>query len=225
MGHADDDFFDPSGAAALHDVVEERNQRVTAFQREALLADVARVQVTLEAFGRRQLPEKIEALVVAEAVVQPSFLEPVLQPEPLLARRYVRELGADPPRVDVPELLQDLRQLHLLVDAARAARGVEHRVHVRFGQAHVRRIEHLGHRPLHQAERVDVGDQVAAVGVELDEPRDGGLLFPVGCRWSSRSGRPWRRHAAAPAPASRLYGAAALALRRRPGRRIHAIRG
>ena len=38
-------------------VVEQRDQRVAAFEREALLADVFGVQVALEAFGRGQLLE------------------------------------------------------------------------------------------------------------------------------------------------------------------------
>ena len=96
----------------------------------------------------------------------------------------------------MPELLQDLRQLHLLVDAAGATRGVEHPVEIRLRQAHIGRVEHFRHRPLHQAERVNVGDQVAAVSVELDEARDRGLLFPVGCRRSDRSNRPRRRRLA-----------------------------
>ena len=204
MGHANHDFFDAAGAAALHDVVEERNQRVAAFQREALLADVARVKIAFEAVRRRQLPQEVEALLVAESVIQPPFLEPVLQPEPLLASRHVRELRADPPRIDVPELLQDLRQFHLFLNAARAARGVEHPVEIRIRQAHIGRVEYLGHRPSHQAERVDIRDQVAAVGVELDEAGDGGLLFAVGCRRSNRSGRSRRRRRARHGLRSRL---------------------
>ena len=52
-------------------------------------------------------------------------------------------------------------------------------IHVGLGESDVGRIEHPRHRPLHQAERVDVRDQVAAVRVELDEARDGGLLLAV----------------------------------------------
>ena len=199
MGHADDDLLDAGARRPLHDVVEQRNQGVAAFEREALLADVARVQVALEALGRRELLEEVQAFVVREAMVQPPFLEAVLQPEALLGRRDVRELGADAARVDLPELLQDLRQLHLLVDAARAARRVELRLHVGLGEADVGRIQHARHGPLHEAERIDVRDQVAAVGVELDEARDGGLLRAVrGRRGVARERR--LTAAAGPAP-------------------------
>ena len=37
----------------------QRDQRVAAFEREALLADVLGVQVALEAFGGRELPEDV----------------------------------------------------------------------------------------------------------------------------------------------------------------------
>ena len=179
MRHADDDFLDAGGSAALHDVVEQRDQCVAALEREPLLADVLRVQIALEPLCGRELPQEVQALVVGEAVMEPAVLETVLKPQALFARRNVRELRADAPGIDVPELLQDLRQLHLLVDAARAAAGVEIEIHVGFGQADVGGIEHARHRPLHQAERVDVRDQVAAVRVELDQARDGGLLLAV----------------------------------------------
>ena len=187
VGHADHDFLDAARAAALHDVVEERDQRVATLERKALLADVTRVEIALEPLGRGQLPEKVHAFVVREAVMKHAVLETVLQPQALLARRDVGELGADAAGVDVPELLQDLRQFHLLVDAAGAARGVEHRVHVGLGQADVGGIQHVRHRALHQPERVDVGDEVAAVGVELDQARDGRL--PLDVRRGRRVGR------------------------------------
>ena len=167
--HADDDFLDADGAAALDHVVEQRDQRITALERESLLTDVTGVQVALEAFRGRELPQQVQPLVIVETVVQPPVLEAILQPQPLFAGRYVRKLRTDAAGVDVPELLQDLRQLHLLVDAAGAAAGVEVEIHVGFGEADIGGVEHAWHRPLHQAERVDVGDQVAAVCVELDE--------------------------------------------------------
>jgi hypothetical protein len=40
-------------------VVEQRDQRIAAFERETLLADVLGVQVALEAFGCSQLPQNV----------------------------------------------------------------------------------------------------------------------------------------------------------------------
>ena len=225
MRHADDDFLDARGPASLHDVVEQRDQCVAALEREPLLADILCVQIALESLCSRELPQEVQALVIREAVMKPSVLEAVLKPQALFARRNVRELRADAPGIDVPQLLQELRQLHLLVDAARAAAGVEVEIHVGFGEADVGRIEHARHWPLHEAERVDVRDQVAAVRVELDEARDGGLLL------ADRGGRGrscCRCYLAAEIQATGLAGDGSRlqrARRRRTGRRNHAIPG
>ncbi len=56
MGHADDHVLDAGRAAPLHQVVQQGDQRIAAFEREALLADVLGVQVALEAFGGGELP-------------------------------------------------------------------------------------------------------------------------------------------------------------------------
>ena len=98
----------------LDEVIQQRHERLAAFEREALLPDVLGVQVALEALGRRELPEDVAALLGAEAVLQPARLELVLQPQALVGVRHVRELGADRAGVDVLELRQDLAQLHPL---------------------------------------------------------------------------------------------------------------
>ena len=101
MRHADHDLLDARRTASLYHVVEQRNQGVAAFEREPLLPDIARVQVTLEALGCRELPEQVQALLARETMVQPPFLEAVLEPQPLFGRRDVRELGADAAGVDL----------------------------------------------------------------------------------------------------------------------------
>ena len=63
MRHADDALLDALLTAALDQIVDQRDQRIAAFEREALLADVLGVQVALEAFGRRELPEDVLLLV------------------------------------------------------------------------------------------------------------------------------------------------------------------
>ena len=90
----------PALPAFLHELVEQRNEAVAALQREALLAHVLGVQVALQAFGGRELPEDVLLLLGAEAVLQPLRLKMILQPEPLLGIRHVRELGADGVAVD-----------------------------------------------------------------------------------------------------------------------------
>jgi hypothetical protein len=177
VGHADHDLLDAANAALLDEVVEHRDQRVTAFQRKALLADVLGVQVALEALGRGELPEDVALLLRREAVVQHSLLEAVLQPQALLGLRHVGELRADVAAIDLPELRDHVAQLHAFRDAADPAAREELRVEVGLRQAEVGELQHPRHRPVHQSERVDVRDQVTAVGIDLDEARHRALLL------------------------------------------------
>ena len=88
----------------------------------------------------------------------------------------MRELSADRAAVDVAQLLDDVAELHALRDRRRAAAGVEFGVEVRIAQAEVLELQYLGHRPAHQTERIDVGKQMTAIRVHLDETSDGSLL-------------------------------------------------
>src|SRR2546423_11737330 len=112
----------------------------------------------------------------------------------------MREFGADRPRVDEFQLPQNVAQLHPLRYGTTAAAGEEFRVQVSVGQAEVAQIEHSGPWSASQAQRVNPGHQVTAIGPDLDEARDGRLLGRVvrsrragtGCRerWYARRARP-----------------------------------
>ena len=53
VGHADDDLVDVVGGGALQNLFQDGERGFAAFEREALLADEARVQEVLELFARR----------------------------------------------------------------------------------------------------------------------------------------------------------------------------
>ncbi len=74
------------------------------------------------------------------------------------------------------QLRDDLAQLEPRLDRAVAAARQELGVEVGFGEPEVVESQHLRYRTHREAERIDVRDQVTAVGVNLDEPRDGALL-------------------------------------------------
>ncbi len=175
VGHADDDLLHPGGPAALNQIVQQRNERVAAFEREPLLADVFRVQVALEPLRRRQLPEDVALLLGAEAVVDAAFLEQVLQPQTLLGQRYMGELRPDGARVQKLQLRQDLAQRHPLRHRIGATGGEELRVQVRLGQAEVVQVQHARPRALHEPQGIDLGDQMSPVGPDLNEAGDRGL--------------------------------------------------
>src|SRR6185437_4410437 len=112
MRHPDHDLIDFCPAAALDEVIEQRQEGLCAFEGEALLADVLGVQVALQSLCGGELPENIALLLGREAVQEPARLELILQPEALLRLRHVSELGADRACIDGLELPEDLAQLH-----------------------------------------------------------------------------------------------------------------
>src|SRR4029077_5316392 len=191
--HADDDILDTRIPGALHEVIEERNECVGTFQREALLTDITGVQVALEAFRRRELPEEVALLLGGETLSQAALLELILQPQPLLGIRDVGKLGAHGPGVDLPQLPEDLTQREALRHRLDTAAGEELRIEIGAAEAEVFRVERTGMRPRHESERIDVGDEVSAVDPYLDEPRHrrlAGIAGRVrGCRRTA-CGRP-----------------------------------
>src|SRR6266498_3273856 len=63
VGHPDDDLVQALGRARLQDLIEERDQRLAALQREAPLADVLRLQARLEGLGGVEPVEDVLLLV------------------------------------------------------------------------------------------------------------------------------------------------------------------
>ena len=184
--HADHDVLDGVAAAALDQVVEERNQAIPSLEREPLLRRVLGREIALQAFRHRQLPQDVAVRVRRGVLSHPARLEPVVQPEALGRIRHMRELGADRAAVDVPELREDVAQRKPRLDRVVAAAGVELEIEVRFRQLVILEIEDAWPRPDHEAERIDVRNQVASVHVGLDQARNRSLLracvVPVGRR-------------------------------------------
>ena len=100
----------------------------------------------------------------------------VLQPQALFGVRDVRELGADGAAVGVFELGDDLAQLEPGREFVGTRAGEEFGVEIGIGQPEVAELEHPRARALLETQRVEIGDQVAAVGVDLHEARHRALL-------------------------------------------------
>ena len=90
-----------------------------------------------------------------------------------------------------------------------AAGGVELGIQIRFAQAGVVQVEHPRPRTLQQTQRIDVRDQMAAIAVDLHQPRDRGLLFARHRRRLERLARP-RRAAWVRAATAAMTGLCAL---------------
>ena len=129
----------PVLTALLDQIVEQRNQRVAAFEREALLADVLGMQVALETFGGRELPQDVLALVDRDLALQAAEQELVLQPQALFGIRDMRELRADGAAVDVFELRDDVAQLQARREFAGTRAGEEFGVEIGVGESEVAR--------------------------------------------------------------------------------------
>jgi hypothetical protein len=179
VSHADDHLFDGRRAAALNEVIEQWDQRLASLEREALLTDILRVQVALEPFRRRDLPQDVPAFLRREPVAEAAGLELVLQPQPLVGIRHVREFRTDRPRIDELELREDVPQLHAPGYRIGTAAGEELGIEIRLGQPEVAQIEDTGPGALREAQWVHVRDQVAAIGPDLNEPRYGCLFCGV----------------------------------------------
>jgi len=92
--------------------MEQRNQRITAFQREPFLAHVARVQELFQALGGCQKPQDSDLLLAGDAIVASGAFESLLQPQTLLGVDDVHELHADAARVHLLQQRADVAQFH-----------------------------------------------------------------------------------------------------------------
>ncbi len=146
--------------------VEQRDQALAAFQRKALLADIAGVQIALDALGRGQLLQNPQLFFGAHLPIGYRLFEAGLEPGPLLAGGDVDQLGADGAAIDLLEALDDLAQRH--GRAAFDAGHCETRVVILRGQTVAGRIQFLWRLRPHQAQRIQVRELVPthAIGLE-----------------------------------------------------------
>src|SRR5690606_29914704 len=132
--------------------------------REALLADVLRLQERLERLGLVELAEDAQLLVVVRLLV--GALELLLEPVALLVVADVHVLDADRAAVRVAQHAEDVAELGLAL-AAEAARD-DLSLEVPEREA-VRLDLEVMVLALLVGERVDVGHEVAAHAVGVDE--------------------------------------------------------
>ena len=108
--HADHDFVDVVGRGALQDLFQDDERGLAAFQREAFLADEARVQEMLEFLGGDQVAQDAEARFAFQRPVVLARLHALLQPALLLRHLDVHVLAADFAAVGVAQGFQNFAQ-------------------------------------------------------------------------------------------------------------------
>ena len=173
MGHADDHLVETAVGGGREDRVEDRDRRLGALEPEALRAHVLRGEELLERLGRVEPFEQAAELVGREAHLH--ALELRLDPPLLVGVLDVHVLDADRPAVRVTQDVEQVAELHLL--GAGDAAGAEHAVEIPDRQAVGRRIELGVHLRFFPAQRVEIGDEVAADAVRADQRRDVHLLL------------------------------------------------
>ena len=178
VGHADHQLLDAVVAGRAHHVVEHRDQAVAAFQREALLTDVLGVQVALQPFGRGEAVEHALLAGLVQAALAGGLFEPAVDPVALLVVADVHELRADRAGVGLAQAVQQLAQFQALA-AAGVIAGVELGIQVGVGQAVEGQAEVGGRHLVGEAQRVQVGGEVAARAVGGEQAQHAGLLARV----------------------------------------------
>jgi hypothetical protein len=172
--HADHDLLDALLGRALDELRKNRDQRVRALEREALVAHVLRVQEALEVLGAVQALEQLEARLVREPVLALGVLDALAHPPLAVAVGDVHVLDRPAPAVGAAQRGEDRAQIELVLAEQTSAREraveVPDREAVRLG---VERLEQVG--PV--LERIEVGDAATAHAVGVDELPDLGLLL------------------------------------------------
>ena len=179
VGHAHHHLAHPLLGGVAQDPVEERDERLSALEREALVPDVAGVEEALEALRLHQLLEHPPLAPAVERRVVAGRLHTLLQPRLPLGVGDVHVLDADRPAVGLAQGVEDLPQGGpVLGVAAGVAPGEELAVEVPEGQAVGGRVEVAVGRAV-TVEGVEVGHEVAADAVGVDQLEDLGLLLDL----------------------------------------------
>ncbi len=171
--HPDDDFLDAVGGSPGQQLLQDGDGRLRPFQRKTLLAHETRVQKMLERFGVDEFLQDPDTRVAVERPTVRLRLHAELQPALLLRVLDVHVLAANLPAVGLAQSLEGLSQRgnrprRVFADGLSQAAGQELPVQVPDrqpigGRVEFRMIAGLG------AQRIEIGDQVAADAIGIDE--------------------------------------------------------
>ena len=170
VGHAHDDLLAALPREFLEQPVEQRDQALGAFQREPLLADVLAVEERLQRLGLGEPRQDAQLLLAGQRRRVLRGLHALLQPALDGGILAVHVLDADGAAVGPAQAGEDLAQRHLALAAGEVA-GREGLVEIRVGEAEMLDLQ-LRRRRLEEPERVQIGEEVAADAVRVDQLGD-----------------------------------------------------
>ena len=172
--HADHHLAHALVGGALHQLVENDHRRLAALQREAFLPDEARVQEVLEALGLQQPHQHALLQLARKRPEVGQRLHPLLQPALFLGMLDVHILAAQPPAVGLAQRVEDHSKRRDSRASGQRA-GDKIALQIPDSQAVGGGVE-LGVILRRGAQRIEVGDQVAAHAVGVDQLQHRGLL-------------------------------------------------
>ncbi len=173
MGHAEDDLRHAERAAALDDLFQRRNHGFAAIKTEALGAGEFEIDEFLEALGLDELVEDRALALAGETDLLAGAFDARLQPGFFRGIGNVHELVADRAAIGAAQDGQHFRD--------RREFEPEHAVDedlagvIGLGEAEMRGVQRLVLAPGLQAERVEIGVEMAAhaIGADHHDGADG----------------------------------------------------
>ena len=168
MGHADHDFLDAELAAALEDLLEARDQRFAAVEAEALGADELQAEILLQPLRLDHALHDHAAAFEREVGAVLDVLDALLDPRLLVGIGDVHVLDADLAAVGPAQAVPDLAQGRGVAEAERAE-DQDRAVPVVVAEAVGLGIELAMQRRADQAERIEIGLEMAADAVAADQ--------------------------------------------------------
>ncbi len=174
VGHADDDLVELGVGRRVQDLVEQRDERLAAFEAEALLPHELRLEERLERLGGVEAAEDV--LLLLDLRLLERHLDAPLEPLALLGVLDVHVLHAHAAAVGVAQHAEDVAQLHALL----AGEAADREGPVQVPQRQPVR-EHVEVRvvPYLVVQRVRVGHEVAAHPVGVYQLDHAGVLVDL----------------------------------------------
>ncbi len=204
MGHAHHDVADAQRGCLLDERVEQRDQRLGAFQREALLPHVVGVQESLEGAGTAK--HQRDALLAFAGIggLVEALLHALLQPPALAGVLDVHVLHTDGAAVGGLQHTENLAQFHPVRADGNAMRP-EALVKVAFGNPEIGKVQQMIKTP-RMAEGVDLCLEVPDITIMVDQRVDLGLQHLPAAEFALGEGMLLRGHGSQSRAAAALLG-------------------
>src|SRR5205085_3395265 len=178
MRHAERDLFDTVLGRALDQLIEQRNDRLAAFERETFLAEILRVQETLELFRFDELCQQLLFDLRRNRFgIDELNADAITYPKLLLFALNVAILDADLAAIGAAQDVQNLAQGRALF-AAQAARD-ELAIQVPDRQAVSFNVQLWVILHGQRVQRIDVCDQMSAHAIRIDQLKHARLFDDV----------------------------------------------